>query len=114
MVYKDNNILKLAQETVTYTRDSEQFTQEVVEGKEWWNNFQTLHEDMKIVKFETIAYTDEQLSRFEEIKNMDISEGILNEYVMENKISEGLEMLALKKENANLQDLIAGLIGGAI
>ena len=69
---------------------------------------------MKIVKFEPIVYTDEQLARFEEIKNMDISEGILNDYVMDNKIGEGLEMLALKKENANLQDLIAGLIGGAI
>lgn len=114
MVYKDNNELKLAQENITYTRNTEQFTQEVVEGREWWTDFEAKHEDMHIVEFKTIVYTDEQLARFEEIKAMDISEGILNDYVIENKIGEGLEMLALKKENRDLQALVAGIIGGAL
>jgi hypothetical protein len=114
MVYKNNNELKLAQENITYTRDTEQFTQPIVEGREWWIDFESKHEDMKIVEFKAIEYNNEQKARFEEVKGMDISESVLNDYVMENKVGEGLEVLALKKENASLQTLIAGLIGGAL
>ena len=114
MVYKENDELKLAQENVIYTRGTEQFTQPVVEGREWWTNFENAYADMTIVGFEAIVYTTEQLARFEEVKEMDISEGIANDYVMNNIAGQGLELMALKKENANLQDLVAALIGGAI
>lgn len=114
MVYRDNNELKLTQENITYTRNVEQFTQPVVEGREWWTDFESKHEDMKIVEFKAIEYNEEQKARFEEVKNMDISESILNDYVMDNKIGEGLEMLVLTKENKELKTLVAGIIGGAI
>jgi hypothetical protein len=118
LLYKDSGGLKLAQEKVVYTRNGTEYEQPVIEDRNWWLDFEQKWEDMKIVRFEPIEYTEEQLTRFEEVKGMDLSQNILNDYVMEGIIGEGLEILALKKENEELKQLLADLtevvlLGGA-
>ena len=118
MLYKDSEGLKLAQEKVVYTRNGTEYEQPIIEDRNWWLDFEQKWEDMKIVRFESIEYTEEQLTRFEEVKGMDLSQNILNDYVMEGIIGEGLEILALKKENEELKQLLTDLtevvlLGGA-
>ena len=118
LLYKDSEGLKLAQEKVVYTRNGTEYEQPIIEDRNWWLDFEQKWEDMKIVRFESIEYTEEQLTRFEEVKGMDLSQNILNDYVMEGIIGEGLEILALKKENEELKQLLTDLtevvlLGGA-
>ena len=110
MIYKQNNELKLATSKVVYTKNGEQYEQVVgEEGQQWWLDFAEKWEHTDIVEFTDVTYTDEQLARFEEIKDLDVSDGIASEYVMEGIIGEGLEMLALQKKNAELELLLADL-----
>jgi dihydrofolate reductase len=118
MLYRDSEGLKLAQEKVVYTRNGTEYEQPVIEGRNWWLDFEQKWDDMEIVRFEHIEYTEEQLTRFEEVKAMVLSQNTLNDYVMEGVAGAGLEILVLKKENEELKQLLADLtevvlLGGA-
>lgn len=114
MLYKDNGELKLAEEKVLFKRNGIVQEQIVVEGRDWWLSFEKQWSDMVISKFESIVYTPEQLGRFEEIKVLDVCETILNDYVMDGVVGEGLEMLALENENKELRQLLADLTEAAL
>jgi len=111
MIYKENNDLVMANEKVLYKRNGETIEQYVTsEGKEWWLDFAEKWEDMTIVEFVDVVYTSEQLARFEEVVNTNISEAVLNDYVMDGIVGEGLEVVMLKKENEELKQTLADLI----
>lgn len=119
MLIKTLNGWNLAEYTVRYTHRGEEVEQIVgEEGKEWWLDFAEKWEDTNIVEFTDMVYTEEQLARLEEIKNLDIADNIANEYVMDGIIGAGMEVFALEKENAKLRGLLADLtevvlLGGA-
>lgn len=113
MLYKDNGELKLAEEKVLFKRNGIVQEQIVVEGRDWWLSFEKQWSDMVISKFESIVYTPEQLGRFEEIKSLNASEQVLNNYVIEGvfptESDHGLRNLQLQKENEKLQQRLADL-----
>lgn len=110
MLLRDEKGLKLVKEKVLYKRNGIEYEQPVVEGRDWWLEFEKKWGDMEIIGFEDIQYTEEQLTRLEEVRDINnVSEHILNDYVMEGIIGEGLEVLALKKENEELKQVLADL-----
>lgn len=119
VLLRENGVLKLVSEKVLFTRGGIEQEQSVVEGRDWWLNFEKQWDDMAITGFEDIAYTNEQLLRFEEVKSLTVCENVLGDYVMDGVIGGGLEMLALEKENKELRQLLADLteavlLGGAM
>lgn len=119
MLYKDSEGLKLSTKKVRYIQNGEEIEQFVgSEGTQWWIDFANKWEHTNIVEFVDVVYTAEQLARYEEIKTMDINESVLQEYVENGMAGQGLEVLALKKENEELRQLLADLtetvlLGGA-
>lgn len=109
MLYRESGELKLAEEKVLFTRSGVEHEQAVVEGRDWWLSFEEQWDDMVIIGFEDITYTPEQVERFEEVKNLDINESILNDYVIDGVVGEGLKMLEFEKENGRLKQLLADL-----
>lgn len=114
MLYKDNVGLKLSDTKVKYIRDGEESEQFVSsEGKQWWLDFAEKWDHTKIIEFVDVEYTDEQLSRFEEIESLDANEEILNNYVIEGvfpiETDHPLRNLQLQKENEELQQRLADL-----
>ena len=110
MIIKKNNELKLAEKKVKYIQRGIEIEQIVgEEGIQWWNDFAEKWEHTSIIGFEDVQHTEQQVKRFEEVKNMKASESILQDYVVEGIIGEGLEILALKKENEELKQLMADL-----
>ncbi|HSH35332.1 hypothetical protein [Schnuerera sp.] len=85
--------------------ESEVYTSDVA----WYNKFAEIHDNFSLVEVTEVTYTAEQLSRLEEIKNLNISDSVANDYVIEDIAGEGLELLALKKENNELRQLLADL-----
>ena len=119
MLYKDNEGLKLSAKKVRYIQNGEEIEQFVgSEGTQWWIDFANKWEHTNIIEFVDVVYTAEQLARYEEVKAMDINESVLQEYVENGMAGQGLEVLALKKENEELRQLLADLtetvlLGGA-
>ena len=112
MLHKDKDgVIKLAEENIRYTRRGTEYLQPVTEGRQWWNDFESKWDDIQIIVFETIEYLPEQLMRFNEIKDLDLPESILNDYVMDGIIGKGLENLQLKQLLADLTEVV--LLGGA-
>ena len=110
MLYRDNDGLKLASTEVKYTQHGVERTQPIVgEGTEWWIQFAKDWSHTQIISFDEIIYTEEQLERFEEIKESLLSEHILNDYVIDDLIGNGLEYLNMRKENERLKNLLADL-----
>jgi hypothetical protein len=110
MLLKTIDGYELATSKVVYTKNGEQIEQVVgEEGQQWWLNFAEKWDHTNIIEFTDVVYTDEQLARLEEVKNLDISDSVASEYVMEGIIGEGLEMLTLQKKNAELESLLADL-----
>ena len=110
MVYKQNNELKLATTKVKYIQHSEEFEQAIgEEGIKWWEDFAEKWEHTEIVGFEDIVYSQEILDRFEEVRNLNLADNLINDYVMDNVACEGLELMIAKKENENLKKMLADL-----
>ena len=88
MLYRDkNNTLILPNEKVIY-RDNGELVEKPIssEGRSWWLGCQKVHKHITDVTFTNITYTENQLARYEEVKNMiDVNESILTDYILENK-----------------------------
>ena len=101
MIYMKDNEMVLPEEKIIFTRGGMQREKEIgEEGKSWWLDFETKWEDMKIISFETITYTQEQLNRLEEVKVKNLANtDEVSEYVLNNIIADDkqLEILNLKK-----------------
>lgn len=119
MIIRGKEGLELSKLKVKYSRDGEEFEQSVgEEGKQWWLDFEQKWEHTEVIEFTDIAYTDKELTRFEEVKGLDVSEDIILEYIESGTMGEGLEALKHKKENEELKQLLADLteiilMGGA-
>lgn len=117
MIFKGREGLKLPDAKVRFTKGGvEQEKYVGPEGKQWWLDF--AEKWGIVVEFTAATYTDDQLARFDEVKELDLPEGVLSDYVMEGTAGKGLEILALKKENAELKQVVADLteeilMGGA-
>lgn len=110
LLYKENNELKLATSKVRYMQHGEEIIQSITtEGTQWWNDFSEKWNHTEILEFIDIKYTEEQILRFSEIKDIELNETILEEYVMEGILGEGLQMLFITKENEKLKNLLADL-----
>lgn len=92
MLYKDKEGLKLSTSKVRYTQNGEETEQDVgVEGESWWTAFAEKWDNIQITGFADVSYTPEQLARFEKVKEIEASEEILSDYVMNGTFPEGLE-----------------------
>lgn len=70
MIYYDEKF-KLAEQQITYIHRDERITKPIgAEGKDWWIEFEKKWQDMKIIEIKPFIPTEEQLKRFEEIKNL--------------------------------------------
>ncbi len=109
MLYRDQEGLKMSQKIITYIKDGEELQQDIgVEGETWWQEFAEKW-NVEIIEINNKEYSTEQLARFEEIKDMKINETVLQAYVEDGVTGEGLEVVALKKENEELKQLLADL-----
>lgn len=109
MLYRDQEGLKMSQKIITYIKNGEENQQDIgVEGETWWQDFAEKW-NIEVVEIRNKEYSAEQLARFEEIKNMKINETVLQVYVEDGIMGEGLEVVALKKENEELKQLLADL-----
>ena len=110
MIYKGKEELELATLKVRYTDNGEEFERYVgEEGQEWWIDFDDKWDHLKIIEFIEVEPTDEQLRRFEEVKDIDANLFTLNDYIENGVLGEGLELLRMRKENKELQQLLADL-----
>lgn len=116
MLYRDDEGLKLSNKKVVYLQNGAQEESLITtDGVEWWVEFANKWSNTEIVEFVDISYTEEQLTRFENIKNMDINIDALNLYVLEGLFPEGIDdplrNLQLESENVELKSLLADLTG---
>jgi len=110
MVIKKNNVLELQKLSVRYINDGVEIEAEVgEEGTGWWIELEEKWDNISSVVFFETEYTEDQIKRFEEIKNMDINENVANEYVLDGTIGSGLEVMTMQKENQELKQLLADL-----
>lgn len=110
MIFKNNGLLELPKLKVKYTKSNETIEQFITEeGKQWWLDFDAKWDDIEIIEFIDVSYTQDQLDRFEEIKGINTNEEALNEYVMNGTLDDKLGELKLKKENEYLRQRLADL-----
>ena len=87
MIYFDNEKQKyvLSTETIKYVHNDETVEKPIgSEGKDWWIEFEKKWEDMKIIEIKPFVPTEEQLRRFEEIKDFPEEKYSEATYYMEN------------------------------
>ena len=97
---------------VKYTQHGEQYEQWALPNKQWWINFAEQWEHTEIIEFTEVDLTEEQLARFEEIKDMpeDFSE-LYENYILTGDTSNDFELrtnhpfniIRLRKENELLK-----------
>lgn len=114
MIYIKNNELVLADEMVTFERNGKVYEEEVgEEGKEWWFDFEKKWENMKIINFKKIEFSEEQLLRLEEIKELELNNcDAVGEYVETGTFPIGshkLKALEIEKEIKKDKDIIDAL-----
>lgn len=70
MLYRRGNQWELYPHRVRYIQHGEEIEQWALPNKEWWINFADKWEHTQIIEFIDLELSEEQLARFEEIKNM--------------------------------------------
>jgi len=95
---------------VTYTEKGEGKTTWALPDKNWWEDTIAKHDHLELVSFDEVTLTEEQLTRFEEIKEMpDDFPNQYTEYIETGAISEELprnhpmKTMLLEKENEKLK-----------
>ena len=113
MIYYKNG-WNLCTEKVKYTQHEEEITQYVMsEGHDWWVDFEEKWKHTEIIEFIRVEPTEEQLSRFEEVAQLNIPEGFggeLSAYVEFGVFPDGvnhiLKSLQIQKENSSLSNYL--------
>ena len=103
---------------VKYTQRGKEYVRWATPSKEWWEDFANKWEHTTIVNFEDVILTDEQLERFEEIKNMpEDFPNVYEKYVLDGVFNteelpstHPFQMLRINKNNLDLWDVL--LFGG--
>ena len=118
LVFKENGKWKLFSHKVRYIDNGTEY-ETCTTDVGWYETFSQIHNNFELVEIEKINYTTIQIERLSEVENANLAYSIINDYVMEGTIGEGLEVLELKKENEELKQLLADLtetvlLGGAI
>jgi hypothetical protein len=71
MVFYKNGSWDMCKEKVRYSQYNEEITQYVgSEGHDWWVEFEQKWEHTKIIEFIPVIPTEEQIKRYNEIKDM--------------------------------------------
>lgn len=110
----------LCNEKVKYIQYGEEIEQYVMlEGHDWWLDFEEKWEHTEIIEFIPFEPTEEQLGRFEEMIQLNIPEGFggeLSDYVEFGIFPEGinhpLKSLQDTKKIKELENIIDILLGG--
>jgi len=117
LVHKESNEWKLFLYNVKFIdngAEQEAYTSDL----DWYQKFAQMHKNFTLVDVVEMSYTAVQLARLEEVKHIEIADTVINDYVINGAVGEGLETLALQKENQELRSLLADLtetvlLGGA-
>ena len=107
----------LCNEKVRYIQHGEEITQYVgSEGHDWWLDFEEKWEHTEIIEFIPVEPTQEQISRYNEVLQLNIPEGYgaeLGNYVefgiFPDGINHPLRPLQIQKENELNKQAIAEL-----
>ena len=112
MLQRRSNQWFLYPHKVKYTHHGEQYEQWALPNKEWWKDFAEQWGHTEIIEFTEIELSDEQLVRYEEVKDMpeDFSE-LYENYILTGDTSNGFELrtnhpfniIRLRKENEFLK-----------
>jgi hypothetical protein len=89
-VFKAKDRWDISRKAVRYIRNSEEFLQVLGdEDEQWWHDFAAKWPETTIIEFIDLHYTPEQLTRLEEIQNVDgqYAEEI-ERYVLEGTIPD--------------------------
>ena len=102
---------------VTYTEKGEEKTTWALPDKKWWEYTIAKHDHLELVSFEEVTLTENELSRFEEIKGMpDDFPNQYTEYIETGAISEELprnhpiKTMLIEKENESLKQAVEQLL----
>ena len=97
---------------VKYTQHGEEIEQYALPNKEWWKGFAEQWGHTEIIEFTEAELSDEQLTRYEEVKDMpeDFSE-LYENYILTGDTSDEIELptnhpfniIRLRKENIRLK-----------
>jgi len=102
LVQKKGNKWELSTHKVTFidqnTENNEVYTSDI----DWYEKFAEMHSNFSLVEVSEVVYTAEQLERLEEVKEMNLADTIINNYVIYGVAGEGLETLTLQKDNRQL------------
>ena len=113
MIYYKNG-WHICNEKVKYIQHDEEITQCVMsEGHDWWLDFEEKWEHAEIIEFMPVEPTDEQISRLEEVNQLNIKEGYsteLGDYVESGVFPDGvnhiLKSLQIQTENSSLSNYV--------
>lgn len=110
MLYRDNEGLKLSSKKVIYTQHSEQMESFITtEGVEWWEGFARKWSHTTILGYEDIIYTEEELARYGQVKDLKVGDGVLEEYIFNGIIGEGLEGIKVVEQEKVIAELVSAL-----
>ena len=104
---------------VKYTQIGKEYERWATPSKEWWEDLAGKWEHIEITSFEAITLTDEQLTRFEEIKDMpEDFPDVYEKYVLNGEFdmeevpkTHPFQSLRISKDNLDIWDVL--LFGGA-
>lgn len=85
--------------------ENETYTSDV----DWYEKFNEMHSGFRLKEVTEVSYSQEQLERFEEVKNMVLADSVASDYIIDGITGRGLEMIALRKENKDLRQTLADL-----
>lgn len=92
MVFYKDNQWNISDVRVTYEDNGELNEKNVgLEGKEWWVDLEKLWDDIKIIQFDELTATEEQIQRLENVNAANIPDGhgtIVSNYVKLGKFPD--------------------------
>lgn len=68
----------------------------------WYEKFAEIHSRFSLLKVTEVTYTQDQLDRLEEVKELNLADRTISDYVINGIAGEGLEILTLQKDNKQL------------
>lgn len=112
MLVRKNGEWSLYPQKVIYSENGQNKESWALPNVEWWNDIIAKHDHLELINIEEIQLTQEQMNRFEEIKNMpDDFQDVYIEYVLNGNFPEmdfpkghSFHALKIEKENERLKD----------